>query len=564
MRRTWVIVGLVAVATAVAAATAYQRGANWKTFHFPGTRLMVDLGQPDALIRTSSLAQLPRDLLKAPIARDVLTEDLAFYYEQHEDRLGFKGAIKRIAYEHKLGWSDRILASALDEPAELALWRDGKGALRHYALVMQRNTLSKVLQEVASVALKDRQLKLAGVIETNNGNIKVYALAINPRRTILLLSQGERIVVLSDAGLLFDRGNKVVPAARTAIAHWLESEGALARHFALDEIKPTTQATHTLVIGAPTLSLGYASFISGFKGLRFDFGASWSTSVWIDAEKLPAAGLGDAALWRAAPANPSACVLLPVDWRAARTVLNEASKKPDLPNAAALASLDGAALACWYSDATLYAPVFIARLAKGLPDRNAALQALAKWAIAAPMSQQSISIPATAATTADAKAKKPTDVKTRGATLSKPGKDDSVIWRTKSNEKQGAKSASPSSPAVGARGAYVVFSPNGALVDLVLDTLARTHPSVADQMPTSNATLVQLTPRPLAVMAEKEAFAALSGPGDANLRAAAQTHLPARMKALAGYPAYRLELTTKGKIASGWQQVQWRTAEEGK
>ena len=117
---------------------------------------------------------------------------------------------------------------------------------------------------------------------------------------------------------------------------------------------------------------------------------------------------------------------------------------------------------------------------------------------------------------------------------------------------------------MGARGAYVVFSPDGALVDLVLDTLARTHPSVADQMPTSNATLLQLTPRPLAAMAEKEAFAALSGPGDANLRAAAQTHLPARMKALAGYPAYRLELTNKGKIASGWQRVEWRTAEEGK
>ncbi|MGZ3159331.1 MAG: DUF2138 family protein, partial [Burkholderiaceae bacterium] len=100
MRRTWIIVGLIVTATASAA--IYQRGSNWKEFHFVGSRLKVDLAHPDALIRTTSLSKLPRDLLKVPIARDVLTEDLAFYYEQHEDRLGLSGAIKRIAYERKL------------------------------------------------------------------------------------------------------------------------------------------------------------------------------------------------------------------------------------------------------------------------------------------------------------------------------------------------------------------------------------------------------------------------------------------------------------------------------
>lgn len=559
MRRTWIIAGLVAAA--VASAAGYQRGLNWKEFHYLDTRLMADLGQPDALIRTTSLSKLPRDLLKVPIARDVLTEDLAFYYEQNEDALGLKGAVKRIAYEHKLGWTDRILAAALDEPAEVALWRDGKGALRHFAIVMQRNTLARVMQEAATVAFKDRQLKLAGEIETGGAKAMVYALEINPRRTLLLVTRGDRIVVLSDPGLLFDRGNKVVPAARAAVAEWLDSEGALARRFALDEPKSAstaTQPTHTLAIGAPTLALGYGAFLPGFKGLRFDFGTTWSTHVWIDQKGLPASGLGDRALWRAAPANPSACVLLPVDWSAAKKVVSEADKKPELPGRTSLAALDGSALACWYGNSTLYAPVFIARLANGLPDRNAALQALAAWAISRPGADDS------AAGESSAAAKEAPPPRGKGRSKSATIKDDAMIWRAAGGDAQAAKRGRSSAPAVAARGNYVVFSPDGALVDLVLDTLARRNPSVADQMPASAATLALITPRPLAAMAEHEALAALSGPGDANLRAAAQTHLPARMKALAGYPPYRLELTARSKTPGGWQRVEWRTPEEGK
>jgi uncharacterized protein YfaA (DUF2138 family) len=212
-------------------------------------------------------------------------------------------------------------------------------------------------------------------------------------------------------------------------------------------------------------------------------------------------------------------VAVPVDWRVARQVVREADKKPQLPEAAlkALEALDGGALACWYADASLYAPLFIARLSGALPQRNAALQALAAWAIAGAPDKA-----------AGAKAK-----------------GDAMVWRAAGGA------------ALGTRGGYVAFSPDGALVAKALDTIARTHPSIADQMPTSNATLALMTPRPLAAMIEREMLAALGASGDANLLAAAQTQLPPRMKALAAYPAYRLELDTQGK--GGWQRVEWRT-----
>jgi uncharacterized protein YfaA (DUF2138 family) len=62
-------------------------------FHGLVSGLNLDLSRPDALIRTDSLSRLPPDLLKLPVARDVLTEDFVDYYERHENRLSLAGTI---------------------------------------------------------------------------------------------------------------------------------------------------------------------------------------------------------------------------------------------------------------------------------------------------------------------------------------------------------------------------------------------------------------------------------------------------------------------------------------
>jgi uncharacterized protein YfaA (DUF2138 family) len=548
MRRSWVIGGLVVVVLAVGA-VGYELTRGWNHYHYPGTRLMSDLGHPDALIRTASLSQLPRDFLKVPIAHDVLTEDLVYYYEQGEDRLGINGAFKRIAYEHDLDWSDRLLVSIFNEPAEVALWRDGKGALRNYALVVKRNALGKVLQEAASAAMKDSQLSLAGEIDTSAGKAKVFALTVNPRRTLLLVSQGDKLVVLSDPGLLFDKDNKVVTEAQDSIAQWLTTDGTLSRQFALDEgAKSGTKPVHTFAISSSALSLGYGAFMPGFKGLRFDFGTTWSTSVWVDASTLPKTGLGDAALWKAVPANPSVCTVLPLDWNTAQKVVTEAKNKPSLGEGAKIAGLNGSALACWYGESTLYSPVFVVKLSGGLGERKASLQALANWAI----------------TQRDAKGGKtgPVDIAEKG---------DVMQWHSATPVAANVLAQHPKllPAALAARGDYVAFSPDGSLVNLVLATLARTNPSVADQMPTTDGTLALITPHRLSPMVEQETLAALTASDDSSLREVAQAKLPPHMKALAAYPAYRLELSASskpliGKVASGWQLVEWHTREDAK
>ncbi|MEY8689450.1 MAG: DUF2138 family protein, partial [Leptothrix sp. (in: b-proteobacteria)] len=74
----------------------------------------VDLRNPQGYLATPSLVALSRDLVKAPVLRELLAKDFAFYYEEHEDRLGLLGAMKRIAFEHDKTLADDLVELALD------------------------------------------------------------------------------------------------------------------------------------------------------------------------------------------------------------------------------------------------------------------------------------------------------------------------------------------------------------------------------------------------------------------------------------------------------------------
>jgi uncharacterized protein YfaA (DUF2138 family) len=259
--------------------------------------------------------------------------------------------------------------------------------------------------------------------------------------------------------------------------------------------------------------------------MRFDFGGNWSTSVWLDSKKTSSAQLLDPVLWTAAPANPSACITVPIDWSMVNTVLKQADAKPKLPDQA-LAPLSGPGLACWYRESNLYSPVFITKLPLNTANRDATLQAMASWAIAS--GEQA--------------------APGKGTTKAKP---DQKLWR---NTKSMATLA--------ASGDFVVFSPDGGLVEKVVDTIARSNPSVADQTSGAQSTLGLITPRPLSEMAQREIYAALAKPEDANFLEAAKTHLPARIKALATYPPIRLELSKTQASGKAWQKVEWVSKEK--
>ena len=521
MRRIWLVIVFVTFFASVIIAIGLSTNIHLKPFQYVGTQLKVDLSSPDAYIRTNNLSQLPHDLLRVPIARDVLTEDLAFYYDNHEDRMGFSGAIKRIAYEHDLDWSDKILASALNEPAEIALWRDGHGALRHYALIIKRNIWSKIIQQAAVVSSDDTQLTKAGELEINGGKVDIFSLEINPRRTFLIMSQNDNLVLLSDPGLLLNADGNITGEAAKVVKEWLDNTNALSKTFQLPPLSDSTK--HTLILKSSALAMGYDPFIPGLEGIRFDFGDSWSTSMWVNKKELKKSTLGDLELWKVAPANPSTCVVLPLDWGILHHLMNKAETEENLPPSQELKHLKGSALACWYNESNLYSPLFIIKSDSTLQNRNTSLHTLAKWAI----SDKKI------------------------IEKSFPKNPNATLWSGETNQ-----------ATLGAKDNYIIFSPDRKLVEKVFDTMIHLYPNVTDHVTTSDSTMALITPKPLSAMIEREVIAAVDDAGDANLLAVTQNHLPPRMKAFSRYPAYKLELIDTPNTDKSWYRLQWQSMEK--
>lgn len=158
--------------------------------------LQIDLNEPDLFLDSDSLSQLPKDLLTIPFLHDVLSEDFVFYYQNHADRLGIEGSIRRIVYEHDLTLKDKLFSSLLDQPAQAALWHDKQGHLSHYMVLIQRSGLSKLLEPLLFAATSDSQLSKTEIssIKINSETIPVYQLRYNGNNVLMFATYQDKIL----------------------------------------------------------------------------------------------------------------------------------------------------------------------------------------------------------------------------------------------------------------------------------------------------------------------------------------------------------------------------------
>ncbi|GAA0760927.1 DUF2138 domain-containing protein [Ideonella azotifigens] len=548
-KKKLIAVGAVVLLGVAAAAVWLGRS------HFAGriNALGVDLQRPAAYVATPSLVKLSQDLVKAPVLRELLTEDFTFYYEAHEDKLGLAGAIRRIAYEHDTKLSDELLTLALDQPAEVALWADDRGAARHWALAMTRDTLAKAVQGLATLALDDKQLSVLAEVPLarfGRDKLTVYALTLSPRRTLALAAKGNRVVVLSDPGLLFDDERNPDDHAAEVLSALLSGssgdQGLWRRHFGL---AGAPGADHTLVASGPLLAFGYQHFFPALKALRVDVAPGGTAlHTW-----LRQGGAWPASPWAALPSQPAACAALPVNWALARPVLDgsktpkaaaadaasdattddasaEASSDtpaPELPPEvrAALTDMaqrfDGPAAVCWYAGSQLHTPLLVAH-AKGTPPDAATLQAFMQWWLPSSAAWQ-------------------------------PGQPAAEV-----SAPYGAKPAKQGSAyrlAFKRAGDWWLFSPDAALVAKAEDAIARRYPSVADTLGGGNAVAVA-TPAQIAELMRRETLAVL-GANQQDFRQAAETQLLPRLAAFGKLPAAQA-VPTGTPDGQGWVPLDWR------
>jgi uncharacterized protein YfaA (DUF2138 family) len=557
-RKTLLLGGTLLLGLSVAALTIQ---AIWRPLapqaHVAAKLAAIDLAQPDALIRSERLSALPRDLLQVPLLHDVLSEDFVSYYEFNEGRLSLSGTLRRIAYEHKLDLGDDVIRRALDEPAEVALWRGDHGRLRYWLMLGQRNGISRLLQGIANVALDDSQLKKVGQLDVDGDATPLYALAYGYQRSLLFAVHGDRLVVLSDPGMLLD-GEGALDDERSALVAGLLDGHAKKPAWpdsALNQgsDNPGLEAIkgHQLTVAARFLSFGYQPFFPGIEALRFDFSASgtrqWSTQALVNPVLLPDQW-NSAALWQALPTDPAACVSLPLDWASAGRVLGSVIGKDDANRL--LPAFSGPAAICWYGQSRLSSPLFIARLDK--PEVAAAMK---------PQLQKIFS-------------------QVIGAYEEKAGSDDGRLpvttrqvaadgteWQRNVSARHGSASADKYFPVTLALShGYAVFSPDGTLVDDALSVLDKRWPAVADSMGNDDHqhVVAQLTPASVAKLIEQESFDSLPQDQEPLFRNAATQYLLPRLHALAAFPALSLRLPDTLPAHRGWIPVQWQSAAPGK
>jgi uncharacterized protein YfaA (DUF2138 family) len=512
----------VSIAAVLVAAGAFHM-TGWAKYAGPVGHLRLDLAKPDGLIVTKSLSKLPRDLLRVPLLKDLLTRDLAFYYEHNEDRLSLSGSLRRISFENDLQWNDRLLEHMMDEPAELAFWRNAKNSAEYTLVAMTRNSLAKIVQQAAAVALKDRQLSIAAQIKVDGESVPVFALGYGRDRTVLIASKGDRLVALSHPGMLLSGADQTDAGAEAVLAKLLSSAPEAQQIYRRALSLPDSEAEHRVVASARFLSLGYQHFFPDLEALRLDFaGGEWSMQAKIAAD---AAALFPATnVLSALPARPAACAALPVDWKKFAAFAAKSGKMPAPP------PFTGPVAACWYAGWKPNTPLFAAELAADADGKSdAALKDAFAFAIAG--SDEAA---------ADA------------------GKDAVVLQRR-------AKAArAPEQPGgehyflttLARHGRFVLFSPDAKLVRQGLDTVERRYPSVADSLPkdATGATVMVLTPKALSELAMDATLGVLE---QQSLNDAVRTQLAPRLKAIEKYPAYRVSMLPAANSAGTWQPVRW-------
>ena len=543
----------------LASAFAWYRLQRFSTSAPPGSApayLPLNLARPDALIVTQSLSQLPRDVLKVPLLKELLDEDFVFYYEHSLERIRLTGTVRRIAYEHDLNFGDELLAYAFNTPAHLALWKGPDGSLQHYLLLIDRSGLVKALETLAKIALDDKQLKRRDeIILANGAKLPVYELQYGYQRSLFFADHHGSLLVFSDAGLLLP----TAPEQKATVEQFLAQPQPAALFTERFKLDSPAGPTHRLAVAAEYLSFGYQRFFPALEALRFDFGpAGWSSAAWLTATLPPAEEV-----WKAVPTGAAMCIAAPVHPATVTALIGQLL--PGEQGTQLLAALESPAALCWYRRSRLYTPLVLIKTRRS--DLTPQLRALFAQATGSPEA----AMPAPAPTATDAAATNPATAPPRKTyhppfAVTEQPCADGMIWRREVSSRYGLHPAKASPNAKAMRSANffavtlahcdqtLIFSPDDALVQQAVAVLAKQYPALADTLPSGLDPVALLFPRSLAELLETELQDSLPEAQEPVFRASVARYLLPQLEKSKQFPAHALDVPSG---VTGWVPIRW-------
>lgn len=132
-------------------------------------------------------------------------------------------------------------------------------------------------------------MSLAGQIAVDGAKVDLYALSYSAQQTLLVASLGDRVVVLSDPGLLLTSESTPQAGAQAVVRSLLSSNGQHNLPYVGTFQLPAEFGKHSISVRAHYLSFGYQRFFPGLDAVRFDFGdGRWATQALFDGARRSA------------------------------------------------------------------------------------------------------------------------------------------------------------------------------------------------------------------------------------------------------------------------------------
>lgn len=494
----------------------------------------INWGKPDAVISTQSLSDLPKDILKQPMLKEILTEDFAFYYLDSAEYLSLKGSLKRIAFEYDMTVFDEIVNYVMNKPAEVIFWKKENGRLDDYMISIERSSLLDLLTLVAKVSAPDKQLTKYEERTEGQDKFTVYKLKYGQHNELYFTNLGTKLIVYTHPRMPMPTAQRLKSWLNDDFFPSAESQGSFLSKLTEKEV---LKNKHQIYFNMNFLTFGYQKYLTYMDYLAFSFNdqEQWRTHGLFGGEGASAA-LNTNELWKAVPRAPAMCLSFPINHQAIQDLFTktfEAKQKDIVIN-----TFDNNIGLCWFADSKFYTPVYVLKT-KGPVDKE-----FLKTAFNLTVSHSK-----------DPKKSVPVEVIAQKESLSLVRFVPSSYGDASTSKKDGKKGFKTKLTSINN---YLLFSADSNLVDQSISVINKKSPALAEGITDKGNVAGVLFPKNFSALMKKSIKESLSGNGDIFFKEAVTKRFFPRLDKMNSMPNLSLEWP-KNSIGTNkkWEELIW-------
>jgi uncharacterized protein YfaA (DUF2138 family) len=541
---------------------------------------------PDIVILTKSLSDLPKDIVNNSFLSKIITKETMFYYEDDPQYLGLLGTLRRLSYEHNVEFKDNVFKYILSMPAEIALWKGVDGKIKDFLFISDGKSLNKNL---LTFYLKFKKLSSDSKVRTFSYNGQNgYYLSIRNKELAIWNHDNKLYITNMHPKYFPDKNEKKL---KEIISKKFDSDKKKGFYKRLYNTSLTSK--HSIILNSQFLTFGYNYFLPSLEAIRLDFETKkWSIQSLLS-NNMQFKTASTSELWKVFPKSTAMCIGLPVNSSRIGEILkkykeltlkrleeeknkeSEANESADTNNETAEnppndpvkdetsksvdvdVHIEKALLsdqeindlikhpvaACWYEKSTIFTPVFVTKI-ENAASKKEKIKFLFDKFIGGLEKRYDYK---------EIKEELKGDVTTFTRIISsKYG-----VKESHETNESGLKFDKFFDAKLAFNNDYLVFSPDGSLVDLAISTIEKKSPSIHDELKIKNKNISYLlSPFGLSQLLDKYMKEALPSGQESVFRSSIEKHLSSAFKNLSTLKSFGVDMprSNESKTAK-WEKL---------